>query len=169
MWFPNKEQDKHWHIYSMWLNKAICMGGLNQFGTNTCHHNKILSHIVNHLNLFWDFPKSLINESSDKCWALESEFLEAWAILHKFLKQGCCRHIFLSHRLIHNKQRNNYEATKMMARKIHVCIKNWGFHLVTPPKRQKLPSSILKTAHVKFWATSGSLSTTLWWYYRDQN
>ena len=34
------------------------------------------------------------------------------AILHKFLKQGCCRHLFLSHRLIQNKQRNNCEATQ---------------------------------------------------------
>jgi hypothetical protein len=50
----------------------------------------------------------------------------------------------------------------MMARKVHVCIENWEFHLVTPPKCQKLPSSIPKTAHVKFRATSGSLSTTLW-------
>jgi hypothetical protein len=32
-----------------------------------------------------------------------------------------------------------------------------------------LPSSIPKTAHVKFQATSGSLSTTLWWYYRGHN
>jgi hypothetical protein len=49
----------------------------------------------------------------------------------------------------------------MMARKVHVCIKNWEF-LATPPKCQKLPSSIPKTTHVKFRATSGSLSTTLW-------
>jgi hypothetical protein len=49
-----------------------------------------------------------------------------------------------------------------MARKVYVCIKNWEFHLVTPPKCKKLPSSIPKTAHVKFWATSSSLSTTLW-------
>ena len=34
----------------------------------------------------------------------------------------------LSQRLVQNKQRNNCEATKMMARKIHVCIKNWEFH-----------------------------------------
>jgi hypothetical protein len=33
---------------------------------------------------------------------------------------------------------------------------------VTPPKCQKLPSSIPKTAHVKFRETSSSLSTTLW-------
>jgi hypothetical protein len=56
----------------------------------------------------------------------------------------------LSHRLIQNKQRNNCEATEMMVRKVHVCIKNWEFHLVTPPKCLKLPSSIPKTAHVKF-------------------
>jgi hypothetical protein len=31
----------------------------------------------------------------------------------------------LSHRLIQNKQRNNCEATEMMARKVRVCIKNW--------------------------------------------
>ena len=63
-----------------------------------------------------------------ECWALESEFLEARAILHKFLKQGCCRHLLQSNRLIQNKQRNNFEATRMTARKIHVCIKNWEFH-----------------------------------------
>ena len=32
---------------------------------------------------------------------------------------------------------------------------------MAPPKCQKLPSSIPKTAQVKFWATSSSLSTTL--------
>ena len=55
---------------------------------------------------------------------------------------------------------------KMMARKVHVCIMNWEFHPMTPPKCQKLPSSIPTTAHVKFRATSSSLSTTLWCYYR---
>jgi hypothetical protein len=40
---------------------------------------------------------------------------------------------------------------------------------VTPLKCQKLPSSIPKTAHVKFRATSSSLSTTLWCYHRGQN
>jgi hypothetical protein len=50
----------------------------------------------------------------------------------------------------------------MMARKVHVFIKNSEFHLVTPPRCQKLSSSIPKTAHVKFRTTSGSLSTTLW-------
>jgi hypothetical protein len=49
-----------------------------------------------------------------------------------------------------------------MARKVDVCIKNWKFHLVTPPKLKKLPSFITKTAHVKFWTTSGPLPTTLW-------
>jgi hypothetical protein len=67
-----------------------------------------------------------------------------------------------SRRLIQNKQRSNNEVTEMMARKIDVCIKNWEFHLVTPLEFQKLPSSITKTAHVKFQATSGSLPTTLW-------
>ena len=57
----------------------------------------------------------------------------------------------------------------MMARKVHVCIKNWEFHLVTPPKCQKLPSSITKATHVKFRATSNSLPSTLSWYYRGQN
>jgi hypothetical protein len=47
----------------------------------------------------------------------------------------------------------------MMARKVHVCIKIWEYHLVTSPNCQKLSSSIPKTAHVKFQATSGSLST----------
>jgi hypothetical protein len=48
-------------------------------------------------------------------------------------------------------------------------LRYWEFHLATPPKCQILPSSIPKTAHVKFRATSGSLSTTLWCYYRGQN
>jgi hypothetical protein len=77
-----------------------------------------------------------VSKSERKCWALESEFFEARAILHNFLKQGCCRHLFVSHRLIQNKQRSNCEATEVMARKVHVCIKNWEFHLVTPPKCQ---------------------------------
>jgi hypothetical protein len=64
-----------------------------------------------------------VSKSKRKCWALESEFLEAWAILHKFLKQGCCRHLFLTHRLIQKKQRNNCEATQMMVRKVHVYFK----------------------------------------------
>jgi hypothetical protein len=110
-----------------------------------------------------------VSKSKKKCWALGSKFLEAWAILYKFLKQGCCRHLFQSNRVIQNKQRNNCEATEMMARKVHVCMKDWDFHLVTPPKCQKLPSPIPKTAHVKFQATSGSLPTTLWCYYRGQN
>jgi hypothetical protein len=61
-----------------------------------------------------------------------------------------------------NKQRNNCDAIEMMARKVHVCIANWELYLVTPPKCQKLPSSIPTTAHVKLRATSSSLSTTLW-------
>jgi hypothetical protein len=49
-------------------------------------------------------------EHGVKSWVLglESEFLEAWVILHKFLKQGTP---ILTHRLIQNKQKNNYEAT----------------------------------------------------------
>ena len=50
----------------MWFKKAICMGGTNQFGTNTWHHNKKLKQMLNQLHLFWDFPKSLINKYSDK-------------------------------------------------------------------------------------------------------
>ena len=41
------------------------MGGTNQFDTNTCHHNKKLDQILNHLQLFRDFSKSPINEYSD--------------------------------------------------------------------------------------------------------
>ena len=33
-----------------------------------------------------------------------------------------------SRRLIQNKQRSNYEATELMARKVDVCIKNWEFY-----------------------------------------
>ena len=40
------------------------MGGTNQFGTNTCAHNKKLNHVLNHVHLFLDFPKSIINEYS---------------------------------------------------------------------------------------------------------
>ena len=42
------------------------MDGSNQIDTNTCHHNKKLFQILNHSHLFWDFPKSLINEYSFK-------------------------------------------------------------------------------------------------------
>ena len=49
----------------MWLSKAIHVDGTNQFDTNTCHNNKKLDQILNHLHLFWDFPKSPINEYSD--------------------------------------------------------------------------------------------------------
>ena len=31
---------------------------------------------------------NMLANPKGKCWALESEFLEASAILHKFLKQG---------------------------------------------------------------------------------
>jgi len=61
----------------------------------------------------------------------------------------------LTHRLIQKKQsETNCEATQMMAKKVRVYFKNWEFHLVTPPKCHKLPSSIPKTAHVMFRATS---------------
>jgi hypothetical protein len=70
-----------------------------------------------------------------KCWALESEFLEAFMSnftqIFEARVRWCCRHLFFSHRLIQNKQRNNCEAIEMMARKVHVCTKNWEFHLVT--------------------------------------
>ena len=56
-----EKQRKH----SMWLNEDICMDDTNQYGTNTCHHNKKLNQILNHLHLFGDFPKSLINEYCD--------------------------------------------------------------------------------------------------------
>jgi hypothetical protein len=107
-------------------------------------------------------PKGSVGRWNLNFWRLEQFY-------HKFLKQGCCRHLFLTHRLIQNKQRKNCEATEMMARKVHVYFKIWEFHLVTPPKCQKLPSSIPKTAHVKFRSTSNSLSTTLWCYYRGHN
>jgi len=46
----------------MWLGKPIRMSSTNQFDINTCHHNNKLDKILNHLHLFWDFPKSPINE-----------------------------------------------------------------------------------------------------------
>jgi hypothetical protein len=93
------------------------------------------------------------------------------AILHKlFGRKGVVDTYSWPIDLSKRKQRNNCEATQMiMARKVHVYFENWEFHLVTPPKCQKLPSSIPKTAHVKFRATSSSLSATLWCYYRGQN
>jgi hypothetical protein len=54
----------------------------------------------------------------------------------QILKQGCCRHVALTYRCIQKKQRNNCEATQMMARKVRVYFKDWEFHLVTPPKCQ---------------------------------
>ena len=39
--FQIKNKEKT-NIYSMRLNKVIRVGGTNQFGTNTCHHNKKL-------------------------------------------------------------------------------------------------------------------------------
>jgi hypothetical protein len=96
-------------------------------------------------------PKGSVGRWNLNFWRLEQFYT-------KILKQGFCRHLFLTHRCIQNKQRNNCEATQMMARKVHVYFKNWEYHLVTPPKCQKLPSSIPKTAHVKFRAT------TLWCY-----
>ena len=51
----------------MWLNKRIRVGGTNQFGTNTCNHNKKMDLILDHLHLYQDFSKSPINEYSDFC------------------------------------------------------------------------------------------------------
>jgi hypothetical protein len=93
------------------------------------------------------------------CWALESEFFGGLSNFTQIFEARVLQTLIPSHR--QNKQRSNCEATEMMARKVHVCINNWDFHLVTPPKCQKLPSSITKTAHVKFRATSSSLPTTL--------
>ena len=41
------------------------MGGTNQCGINTCHHNNKLDQILNHLHLIRNSPKSPINEYSD--------------------------------------------------------------------------------------------------------
>ena len=41
------------------------MGDTNQFGTNTCHHNKKSNQTLNYLHLFRGFPKPLINKYSD--------------------------------------------------------------------------------------------------------
>jgi hypothetical protein len=80
----------------------------------------------------WEWNHECVSKSERKCWALESEFLEAWAILHKFLKQGSCRHLFLSHRLIQNKQRNNCEATKSMARLSPLKRVMFNYHTLVP-------------------------------------
>jgi hypothetical protein len=76
-------------------------------------------------------PKGSVGRSNPNFWRLEQ-------FLHEFLKQGCCRHLFLTHRCIQKKQRSNCEATQIMARKVHVYFKIWGFHLVTPPKCKKI-------------------------------
>jgi hypothetical protein len=55
----------------MWLNKPICVGNINQFGINICHHNNKSDHLFNHLHLFWDFPKCPINKYSNECWGIE--------------------------------------------------------------------------------------------------
>ena len=60
------------------------MGGTNQFGTNTCHHNKKLDQILNHLHLFGDFPKSPINEYSDIC----EIFHGKWRLAHNMQPLG---------------------------------------------------------------------------------
>jgi hypothetical protein len=69
-------------------------------------------------------PKGSVGRWNRNFWRLSR------AILQLFLKQGCCRHLFLTHRCIRKKQRSNYEATEMMARKVHVYFKSWEFHLL---------------------------------------
>ena len=67
-WFTNKEQENHKNIVNgteFWWHRVICMGGTDQFGTNTCQHNKNMSQILNHLHLFWESLNSLINEYND--------------------------------------------------------------------------------------------------------
>ena len=56
--------------------------------------------------------------------------------------------------------KEHYEATEMMTRKVDVCAYNWEFHSSDTSQTLKLSSSITKTAHEKFRATSGSLPTT---------
>jgi hypothetical protein len=65
----------------MWLSKAIHVDGTSQFDTNTCHHNKKLDQILNHLHLFWDFPKSPIKEYSDG-WRSNPVFLRKKEVWH---------------------------------------------------------------------------------------
>lgn len=47
-WVSKWEQGNT-NIHSKWLNKSICVGGVNQFGSNTCHHNNICDHILDDL------------------------------------------------------------------------------------------------------------------------
>ena len=65
----------------MWLNKPIRVGITNQFGTNTCHHNKKLDQILSHLHIIWDFPESPINEYSGKCMEVQQPETMALHIL----------------------------------------------------------------------------------------
>ena len=48
-WFSNREQENT-------QSCILCdlMDGINQIVTNTCHHNKNLNYILNHLHWFWD-------------------------------------------------------------------------------------------------------------------
>ena len=60
----------------MWFFKVMCMDNTNQFDTNTCHHNREIELDNNQtLHLFWDFPKSLINEHSDE------SFVQVWTYI----------------------------------------------------------------------------------------
>ena len=54
------------------------MGGTNQFDTNTCHLNKKLDHILKHLHLFRNFPKSPIIKYSDCMVLILYSFVRTW-------------------------------------------------------------------------------------------
>ena len=69
----------------MWPNKVICMGNTNQFGTNKRNDIKKLNYILNHVHLFWDFPKSPINEYSDKMNQLKSHTRKLLIILEELI------------------------------------------------------------------------------------
>ena len=66
---------------------------------------------------------NMLANPKGKCWALESEFLEACAILHKFLKQGCCRHLFQAVDLSKTNKRATVKQQKRWRKKVMYVLK----------------------------------------------
>ena len=94
-------------------------------------------------------------------WRLEQFYTNIW-------KWGCYRHLFLTHRLYPKQTKEQLCSNRSDGEKSSCMYSKLGVPSSGTSQMSKLPSSIPKTAHVKFWTTSGSLSTTLWWYYKGQ-
>jgi hypothetical protein len=71
-------------------------------------------------------PKGSVGRWNLNFWRLEQFHTKIWS---KGVVDTFSKPIDLS--------KTNKGTTKMMARKVHVCIKNWEFYLVTPAKCQK--------------------------------